>query len=204
MVREIPDLRYRIDADVQAEAEMTGFSPYQRVRTGLLAAWRNRAVGLKAIVFGLVGLVNTAVDYGLFLLARAALDRSPAALSAFGSLADVCRCGSTATLSLIAANAMSWIVAISGSYIMNSSITFAHETGRKLTWRAYATFVVSGIAGWLANTAALLFAAQVLQLPVWLAKVCAILASFVVNFSLSHFVVFRVRGAPSGTTIDQA
>jgi putative flippase GtrA len=30
-------------------------------------------------------------------------------------------------------------------------------------------------------------------LPVWLAKAVAILASFVVNFTLSHFVVFRVR-----------
>jgi putative flippase GtrA len=39
----------------------------------------------------------------------------------------------------------------------------------------------------------LVFAAQVLALPVWLAKAAAILASFVVNFSLSHFVVFRVR-----------
>jgi putative flippase GtrA len=49
----------------------------------------------------------------------------------------------------------------------------------------------------IANTAALVFAAQVIGLPVWLAKGCAILASFVVNFSLSNFVVFRVRG-PAG------
>jgi putative flippase GtrA len=33
----------------------------------------------------------------------------------------------------------------------------------------------------------------VLLLPVWLAKLVAILASFMVNFLLSHFVVFRVR-----------
>jgi putative flippase GtrA len=41
----------------------------------------------------------------------------------------------------------------------------------------------------------LIVAAEVLLLPVWLAKAVAILASFVVNFSLSHFVVFRVRDA---------
>jgi putative flippase GtrA len=29
--------------------------------------------------------------------------------------------------------------------------------------------------------------------PVWIAKGCAILVSFLVNFSLSHFVVFRPR-----------
>jgi putative flippase GtrA len=80
---------------------------------------------------------------------------------------------------------------------MNSSITFAAESGRKLRWRAYLAFVVSGIAGWLANTATLLVAAEILLFPVWLAKAVAILASFVVNFLLSHFVVFRVRGGTS-------
>jgi putative flippase GtrA len=34
-------------------------------------------------------------------------------------------------------------------------------------------------------------------LPVWLAKALAILVSFVVNFTLSHFVVFRPRGEGS-------
>lgn len=173
---------------------MTRVSHYERARAKLLAGWHNRAFGLKAIVFALIGLVNAAVDYGVFLLARAALDRSPPALSAFHSLADVCHCGTATGLSLIAANTVSWIVAVSGSYIMNSSITFAHETGRKLRWRAYVAFVISGLAGWLTSTAALLVAAEVFLLPVWLAKGVAILASFVVNFSFSHFVVFRVRG----------
>ena len=176
---------------------MTRASHYGRARAKLLAGWHNRALGLKAIVFGLVGLVNAVVDYGVFLLARAALGRSPAALSAFHSLADVCHCGTAASISLVAANTMSWIVAVSGSYIMNSSITFARETERKLRWRAYAAFVVSGIAGWLANTATLLVAAEVFLLPVWLAKIAAILASFLVNFSISQFVVFRVRGGTS-------
>ena len=88
---------------------------------------------------------------------------------------------------------MSWIVAVSGSYVMNSSITFAAESGRQLKWRAYCAFVLSGVGGWLANTATLLVAAEVLLLPVWLAKAVAILASFLVNFSMSHFVVFRPR-----------
>jgi putative flippase GtrA len=91
---------------------------------------------------------------------------------------------------------ISWSIAISGSYVMNSSITFAAESGRKLSWRRYNTFIVSGIAGLIANTAALVFVAQILLFPVWLAKAAAILASFVVNFSMSHFVVFRVPGKP--------
>ncbi len=177
---------------------MTEISRFDRARARLLAGWRTRALGFKAIAFGLVGLVNTAIDYGVFLLARAGFNDSSAALTAFDSLSASCRCGSGATLLLIAANTISWFVAVSGSYVMNSSITFAAESGRKLRWRAYFTFVLSGVAGWLANTATLLVAAEVLLLPVWLAKAVAILASFVVNFSLSHFVVFRVRKQPPG------
>jgi putative flippase GtrA len=37
-----------------------------------------------------------------------------------------------------------------------------------------------------------------LLLPVWAAKAIAVLASFVVNFSLSHFVVFRARAGATG------
>jgi putative flippase GtrA len=177
---------------------MTSVSRYGRARAKLATGWRNRALSLKALAFGLVGLVNTVVDYGVFLLARAALHHSPAAVAAFASVSHSCRCGEPATVALIAANTISWIVAVSGSYVMNSSITFAAESGRKLTWHAYLTFVVSGVAGWFANTGMLLIAAEVLLLPVWLAKVVAILASFAVNFSLSHFVVFRVRKTPQG------
>ena len=156
-----------------------------------------RTLSLKAISFALVGLVNTLVDYSVFLVARAALSRLPAAQALFEAVSASCRCADPTTVSLIAANMVSWTVAVTGSYIMNSSITFAAESGRKLRWRSYLIFIASGIVGWLANTATLVFAAQVLQLPVWLAKAIAILASFVVNFSLSHFIVFRVRTRPA-------
>jgi len=150
-------------------------------------------VSQKAFVFAIIGVLNTVVDYGIFLAARAAYMQMPVALLAFASLSGICRCGAPDTLLLIAANVTSWIVAVSGSYVLNSTITFAAESGRKLRWRDYFAFVVTGIAGLIANTATLIVAAQVLLLPVWLAKALAILASFVVNFTLSHFVVFRVR-----------
>ena len=172
---------------------MIRVSRYRSARAKLAAGWRDRALSLKAVCFGLVGVINTAVDYGVFLFARAEFDQSPAALATFTRLSSACGCGDAAVISLIAANTLSWLVAVTGSYIMNSSITFAAESGRELRWRAYFAFVASGVAGWLANTAALLVAAEVLLLPVWLAKALAILASFIVNFSLSHFVVFRVR-----------
>jgi putative flippase GtrA len=98
-------------------------------------------------------------------------------------------------LPLIPANVLAWAVAVTGSYVMNSFITFAAESGRQLRWRAYGAFVASGIAGVIANTATLVIASWWLPVPV--AKVIAILASFVINFSLSHFVVFRHRPAGS-------
>lgn len=173
--------------------EMARIPAYNAARTRLADAWRKRAVSLKAASFALIGVVNTAVDYSVFLLARAVYQHAAAALAGFAWLAAACRCGTPDTLLLIAANVSSWAVAVSSSYILNSSITFAAESGRQLRLSRYAGFVVSGIVGLIANTAALLFAAQILLLPVWLAKACAILASFVVNFSISHYVIFRVK-----------
>ena len=77
---------------------------------------------------------------------------------------------------------------------MNSMTTFARESGRKLRWRSYGTFVASGIAGVIANTAVVLVAVQYVD-DARIAKLIAILVGFVVNFSLSHFVVFRSRAA---------
>ena len=181
---------------------MTGISAYDRARAQLARRWRGGALSAKAVTFALIGVINAAIDYGVFLLARGALSRSPAALAGFDQLAHACDCSNTVTISLIAANTAAWLVAVSASYVMNSSITFAAESGRKLRWRAYFAFVASGVAGWLANTATLIVAAEVLLLPVWLAKAVAILASFVVNFSLSHFVVFRVRNPQGRATGD--
>jgi putative flippase GtrA len=132
---------------------------------------------VKAVSFGLVGVVNTAVDFCIFWIAA----------QEFG-------------LPLVVANVISWTIAVSGSYVLNSMFTFAAESGRKLGWRSYGTFLASGVVGLVANTATLLVAARLAPhiidnpaLQLVFAKACAIVASFVVNFSLSHFVVFRRR-----------
>jgi len=127
----------------------------------------------KASTFALVGVVNTAVDFCVFIAAYKLMH-----------------------LSLIPANLVSWMVAVSGSYVLNSMITFAAESGRRLTLRAYVSFVASGIAGLIGNTTTLWIAS--FFVPVVIAKVIAIGASFVLNFSLSHFVVFRKRTTDDG------
>jgi putative flippase GtrA len=143
-------------------------APLDRLIRRLVRAWEERAIVLKAASFAGVGVINSLVDFGVFLAAFYVLK-----------------------LPLIPANVLAWLVAVSGSYVMNSYVTFAAESGRQLRWRAYLAFVASGIAGVITNTTVLVIASY--WVPIVLAKLLAIGASFLVNFALSHFVVFRPR-----------
>lgn len=145
----------------------------------------------KAASFALVGIVNTVVDASVFFVALAGLQSAAASVRAFEAAAGLCGCGDADDLMLIAANLMGWVVGVTGSYVLNSTFTFAAESGRTLRLRDYGAFAASGVLGAIANTATLVLVAQVM--PVWFAKACAILVSFVVNFTMSHFVVFRKR-----------
>jgi putative flippase GtrA len=163
----------------------------RRLVDRVVAAWHEGAVLLKAVSFAFVGVINTSVDAAVFFLAYLALTYSSGAAEALTWAGEACRCGNTKTLTLIVANMFSWSVAVTGSYVMNSFVTFAKESGGKLRFKSYATFVASGILGAIGNTTALVVVAQFA--PVWVAKACAILVSFALNFSMSHFVVFRAR-----------
>jgi putative flippase GtrA len=136
----------------------------------LTVAWQERPVALKAISFALVGLVNSVVDFSVFSFSYYYL-----------------------AWPIIAANAAAWVVAVTGSYILNSTITFANESGRKLTPKSYLSFALSQVAGFFANTGTVWCLVELLHVPAWAAKVAAIAVSFGVNFSLSNFVVFRAR-----------
>jgi putative flippase GtrA len=139
----------------------------------LREAWRERAVVLKVLSFALVGLVNLVVDFGVFSIGYFHLG-----------------------LSIVVANVLAWVIAVSNSYVMNSLTTFAAESGRKLRLRDYATFALSQVGGLITNTTVVVLGSYVM--PVLLAKLLAIGAGFLVNFSLSHFIVFRHRESSSG------
>jgi putative flippase GtrA len=140
-----------------------------------------RAVALKAVSFALVGVVNASVDFGIFSFFYFYLG-----------------------FPIVAANLISWLIAVTGSYVMNSMTTFAAESGRKLRLKSYATFLLAQVAGLVANTATVYLVPKVigrmlgidpaLTSLVLVGKLLAIGSSFLVNFSLSHFVVFRHRG----------
>jgi putative flippase GtrA len=147
--------------------------PLENLRVRLTEAWQRRAVSLKALSFATVGLINTAVDATVFFLMLGFV-----------------------TSSLIVANVSAWLVAVTGSYVMNSVTTFSAETGGRLRLKDYAGFVGSGLVAVIATTTTVVLAAN--YLPVWAAKGVAILVSFVVNFSITHFVVFRARPDTAG------
>jgi putative flippase GtrA len=142
--------------------------PRPSIRERLSVAWHERALALKAISFAFVGVLNTVIDFSVFW-AGVTLGHLP----------------------LVPANVLSWTVAVTFSYAINSLTTFGPESGRVLRWRDYLTFAASGIAGMVSSTATLVALSYVL--PLVAAKIVSIAVSFVVNFSLSHFVVFRAR-----------
>jgi putative flippase GtrA len=137
----------------------------------------DRAIVLKALSFGMVGVVNFAVDFTFFSFGYYVLHWP-----------------------IVLANVVSWAIAVSGSYVMNSLITFAAESGRQLRFRDYVTFAGSQVGGLIANTATVWVLSSYLlpflfglstPVAVLIGKICAVAASFLVNFSLSHWLVFR-------------
>ncbi len=144
--------------------------PGSTLRERLLRAWYERAVVLKAASFAFVGVVNSAVDFAVFSF-----------------------CYYYLGLEIVIANTAAWLVAVSGSYVLNSTITFARESGRRLHLGGYVGFALSQVMGFFANTATVWCLVELASAPAWAGKIAAISVSFVVNFSLSHFVVFRTR-----------
>src|SRR6185436_11093717 len=93
-------------------------------------------------------------------------------------------------------NVVAWLVAVSGSYMMNTLITFRHESGRVIRRVDYLKFVASGILGVLSATTTLV--ALSYFVGVFVAKLVSILVGFAANFSMSHFVVFRPKSPIDG------
>src|SRR4051794_31127950 len=126
----------------------------------------SRPLATKIASFATIGVGNTLIDFAVFTFALKILQ-----------------------LPLVPANVLAWLVAVSCSYVMNSLITFHAESGRALNPRGYLTFVASGILGVIVATTVLVALSYVM--PVLIAKLASILAAFVVNFTMAHFVVFR-------------
>ncbi|MGM5024470.1 GtrA family protein [Tardiphaga sp. 367_B4_N1_1] len=137
-----------------------------------LGAWATGPTAVKIMAFGVIGLGNTVIDLAVFTFGYQVLG-----------------------LPLVPANVLAWLIAVSGSYVMNTMVTFRAESGRVLRRKDYFSFVASGILGVIATTTTLVVLSNFI--PVYAAKLASILAGFIVNFTMSHFVVFRPK-PPTG------
>ena len=140
-----------------------------RLYRRLQEAWQERAFILKAASFATVGVINAIIDFSVFTFAHYYLGWR-----------------------ILSANGVAWIIAVTNSYLMNSLTTFAAESGRRLRVKDYMVFAASQVGGLIANTLTVYILTSFL-LQAWIAKLAAIGVTFLVNFSLSHFVVFRQR-----------
>ncbi|MCP3477083.1 GtrA family protein [Bradyrhizobium sp. CCGUVB1N3] len=139
----------------------------ERLLASVADAWSRRTVLAKLFSFASIGVVNVAVDVTTFTVAF-----------------------QLAHLPLISSNVAAWLVAVSGSYVMNTKITFGRETGGLYSLGRYLSFAASGIFGLVVATTILVVLSRNMNVPV--AKLISIVAAFSVNFSISHFVVFRM------------
>src|SRR6267378_2674585 len=98
----------------------------------IAAVWQSRALVIKLLTFASIGVVNTAIDVLVFTAAYKLL-----------------------ALPLIASNVLSWLVAVSASYAMNTKLTFGRETGGIFRSKDLVRFIGSGILGVILATTTL-------------------------------------------------
>ena len=137
----------------------------------IAGAWKQRTILAKLFSFASIGVINVVIDLSAFTIALQIIH-----------------------LPLVASNVVAWAVAVTGSYAMNTKITFGKETGGALSVGHYLRFAASGILGVTVATTVLVILSRYMSVPI--AKLASIAAGFAVNFSMSHFVVFR--GARDG------
>jgi putative flippase GtrA len=142
----------------------------ERIVKTIVDAWNRRSFLAKIFSFASVGAVNVLVDVSIFTILVQVLH-----------------------LQLIPSNILSWIVAVTGSYMLNSKITFGRETGGLLSLGRYLRFAASGVLGLIVGTTVLVVVSNYTTVPI--GKLASIAGGFLVNFYMSHFVVFRVEAS---------
>jgi putative flippase GtrA len=122
----------------------------------------------QAIKFGLVGVLNTAVDAGVYLL----LTRT---LGFFAARP-------------VAAKAISYTVGVINSYVWNRTWTFRSQAN---PWRTFVPFYLSNLVGVGINAGVMSLGLNQLRLPEAFAFLLATAVTLAWNFLVSKFVVFR-------------
>ncbi len=131
---------------------------------------RGRLIPLREpLLFGAVGVLNTAIDFGLFLL--------------------LVRLG----LPPLVANAISFSLGAANSYVLNARLTF--RVDREARSLATVLRFAVMIASTLAMAQAILWLGLHWRLPPASAKLLSLAATFLFGFVVSKLFVFRARRA---------
>lgn len=118
------------------------------------------------IRFGLVGIINTAVDLGVFTLLYRGIDLDP-----------------------LVANGIAFFLAVTNSYLLNHHWTF-RRADSTMSFSAYVRFVVLNAGGLLIGTLAILLLGK--YMPLEFAKLIAAGLTLLWNFTSSKLFVFNV------------
>jgi putative flippase GtrA len=121
------------------------------------------------ITFGIVGCINTALDYLVFIFCREVLIISPAASQAIGYCSGVL-C----------------------SFILNHGFTFHDRAGRnEMFWRQFAGFICVNLASLGISTALITLLTDAGMLD-YLAKVLVTVVVMIINYFGYKRLVFKV------------
>lgn len=121
----------------------------------------------QAVKFGLVGVLNTAVDLGTYFV-----------LTRWLGMAGL----------PVAAKSISYCVGILNSFFWNKTWTFRSTAS---TWKTLGPFILVSLAGLGMNTGGMQLGLNVLHLPEVVALGLATVFTLAWNFIFSKFVIFR-------------
>jgi putative flippase GtrA len=122
---------------------------------------------VQAVKFGAVGVLNTALDLGLYFVLTRWLG--------LGALPVV-------------AKSISYSAGILNSFLWNKYWTFQSKSG---TWATLLPFIVTNLVGLGINTGMLQLCLKIFGMPELVALGLATLSTLAWNFIISKFVVFR-------------
>lgn len=125
---------------------------------------------LQALLFGIVGAVNTIVDFTTYLLLTRGLEVGP-----------------------IKANVISFILGSVNSYVMNGKLTFRSRSVQLASLsRVIAFAAVTCISLCISSATMFLLIGPLTDIP---AKIISVLVTFTFGFLMSRVLVYRGQGS---------
>lgn len=122
----------------------------------------------RMIRFGLIGIVNTGVDIGIFSVLFFVLG-----------------------MPLLVANSIGYLASLTGSFFLNKNWTFAETKTQGRTGRQYLLFAGLGLGGLALSNLTVWSLRNVM--PVIMCKLVSVVGLFAWNYGTSRMIVFRTK-----------